>query len=138
MTCRGGTTWRCGAGQPDGPPFDQPREIHSPPWTAVLYRAEVFKQVGLLEESFESYLEDADFGLRCAAVGIVGRYLPDARAVHVGSASLGRWHSETVRRMSRNQLLLVARQVQRRPRRCLTAHLARLAEREHDLVRCGG
>jgi GT2 family glycosyltransferase len=109
LTCRGATTWRCGAGQPDGPPFDEAREIHSPPWTAVLYRAEVFHQVGMLEESFESYLEDADFGLRCASLGVTGRYLPEARAIHVGSASLGRWHAETVRRMSRNQLLLVAR-----------------------------
>ena len=109
LTCRGATTLRCGTGKPDAPPFDQPREIASPPWTAVLYRAEVFRQVGLLEESFESYLEDADFGLRCAAQRITGRYVPDARAVHVGSATLGRWHAETVRRMARNQLLLAAR-----------------------------
>jgi GT2 family glycosyltransferase len=109
LTCRGATTWRCGAGQPDAPPFDQPRDIASPPWTAVLYRAAVFRQVGLLEESFESYLEDVDFGLRCAAQRITGRYVPDARAVHVGSAALGRWHPDTVRHMSRNQLLLAAR-----------------------------
>ena len=109
LTCRGATTLRCGTGSPDAPPFDQPREITSPPWTAVLYRAEVFRQVGLLEESFESYLEDADFGLRCAAQRITGRYVPDARAVHVGSAALGRWHAETVRRMARNQVFLAAR-----------------------------
>ena len=109
MTCCGGTTWRSGAGQRDAPPFDEARDIASPPWTAVLYRAEVFRQVGYLEESFESYLEDVDFGLRCAAQGIAGRYVPEARAVHVGSASLGRWHPETVRRMARNQLLLAAR-----------------------------
>jgi hypothetical protein len=109
LTCRGGTTWRTGAGQRDAPPFDEGREIASPPWTAVLYRAEVFRQVGLLEESFETYLEDADFGLRCAARGVVGRYVPAARAVHVGSAALGRWHGETVRRLARNQVLLVAR-----------------------------
>jgi GT2 family glycosyltransferase len=109
LTCRGATTWRCGAGQPDAPPFDQPRDITSPPWTAVLYRAEVFRQVGLLEESFESYLEDVDFGLRCATQRITGRYIPDARAVHVGSAALGRWHPDTVRRIARNQLLLAAR-----------------------------
>jgi GT2 family glycosyltransferase len=117
LTCRGATTWRCGAGHPDGAlfdrpfdrPFDQPRDITSPPWTAVLYRAEVFRQVGLLEESFESYLEDVDFGLRCAVQRITGRYVPDARAVHLGSAALGRWHPETVRRMARNQLLLAAR-----------------------------
>ena len=103
------TTWRSGAGQRDAPPFDQPRDIASPPWTAVLYRAEVFRQVGLLEESFESYLEDVDFGLRCAAQRVTGRYVPEARAIHVGSAALGRWHPETVRRMARNQLLLAAR-----------------------------
>jgi GT2 family glycosyltransferase len=109
LTCRGATTLRCGTGSPDAPPFDEPREIASPPWTAVLYHAEVFRRVGLLDESFESYLEDADFGLRCAAQRITGRYVPDARAVHVGSAALGRWHAETVRRMARNQLLLAAR-----------------------------
>jgi hypothetical protein len=109
MTCRGGTTWRSGSGERDAPPFDQAREITSPPWTAVLYRAEVFRQVGWLEESFESYLEDVDFGLRCAAQGITGRYVPEARAIHVGSASLGRWHADTVRRMARNQVLLAAR-----------------------------
>ncbi len=65
--------------------------------------------MGLLEESFDSYLEDADFGLRCALRGITGRYVPEARAVHLGSASLGRWHPETVRRISRNQLFLAAR-----------------------------
>jgi GT2 family glycosyltransferase len=109
LTCRGATTWRCGSGQPDGPPFDQPRDIASPPWTAVLYRSDVFRQVGFLEESFESYLEDVDFGLRCTAQRITGRYVPGARAVHVGSAALGRWHPDTVRRIARNQLLLAAR-----------------------------
>jgi GT2 family glycosyltransferase len=109
MTCRGATTWRCGAGYEDAPPFEAPCDIAAPPWTAVLYRAEVFLRVGLLEESFESYLEDADFGLRCALQHIIGRYVPDARAVHLGSAALGRWHPETVRRISRNQLLLAAR-----------------------------
>jgi hypothetical protein len=47
--------------------------------------------------------------LRCAAQGIHGRYVPEARAVHLGSAALGRWHPETVRRMARNQVLLAAR-----------------------------
>ncbi len=109
VTTRAGTTWRAGSGMRDAPPFDEAREITSAPWTAVLYRAEVFRQVGVLEESFESYLEDVDFGLRCAAHGVRGRYVPTARATHVGSASLGRWHAETVRRIARNQLLIAAR-----------------------------
>jgi GT2 family glycosyltransferase len=114
LTTRAGTTWRAGAGRPDGPPFDAPREITSAPWTAVLYTTGVFAKVGLLEESFESYLEDVDFGLRCAGHGLYGRYIPEARATHVGSASLGRWHPETVRRIARNQLLLAARHLERR------------------------
>jgi len=47
--------------------------------------------------------------LRCAAQRITGRYVPEARAIHLGSAALGRWHPETVRRIARNQLLLAAR-----------------------------
>lgn len=114
LTCRGATTWRCGAGYEDGPPFDEGREIASPPWTAGLFRADMFQKVGLLEESFESYLEDADFGLRCAEQGITGRYVPGAHAVHAGSASLGYWHADTVRRMARNQVLLAGRHFARR------------------------
>ena len=106
---RGGTAWRVGSGRTDRPAFSAARQIWSPPFTAVLLRAELFRRVGLLEGSFESYLEDVDFGLRCAAHGLAGLYVPGAVAWHRGSASLGRWHPETVRRMARNQVLLVAR-----------------------------
>jgi GT2 family glycosyltransferase len=115
LTTRAATTWRAGAGMADGPPFDRACDIASPPFTAVLLRADVFARAGLLDEAFESYLEDAEFGLRCARLGIRGRYVPEARAVHLGSATLGRWHPDTVRRISRNQLLLAARHL---PRSC--------------------
>ena len=36
-------------------------------------------------------------------------YVPEAVAYHQGSATLGRWHPDTVRKISRNQLLLVAK-----------------------------
>ena len=94
--------------------FDSAREITSAPFTAVLIRVEVFEQAGLLEERFESYLEDAEFGLRCARLGIFGRYVPEARAVHAGSATLGRWHPDTVRRIARNQLYLAALHIPRK------------------------
>ena len=109
LTSRGGTTWRAGSGCPDGPLFSEPRRIFSAPWTAALFRAEIFRKTGLLDERFESYLEDVDFGLRCVARHISGLYVPEAIAWHQGSASLGRWHPETVRRIARNQLLLAAR-----------------------------
>ena len=109
LLCRGGAAWRAGSLRPDGPPFDGHRRIGSPPWTAVVFRRDLFDRTGLLEESFGSYLEDVDFGLRCAALGIEGAYEPTAIARHKGSASLGRWSPATVRLIARNQVLLVAR-----------------------------
>jgi len=109
LVCRGGTAWRVGAGREAGPLFASERRIWSAPWTAALFRAEIFQRVGLLEESFESYLEDVDFGLRCARAGFSGLYVPAAVAWHRGSAALGVWHGETVRRMARNQVWLLAR-----------------------------
>lgn len=107
--CRGGTAWRCGAGQPDGPAYQTTLAIRFAPFTAVLLRKELFSKVGPLDERFESYLEDVDFGLRCALQGVRGVYVPEAVGFHEGSASLGRWNSETVRRISRNQLFLIAK-----------------------------
>jgi GT2 family glycosyltransferase len=107
--CRGGTSWRVGHGCPDGPLFHEAREIRSAPFTAALFRAELFEKAGLLDERFESYLEDVDFGLRCALAGYAGRYVPEALAWHAGSATLGRWHPETTRRTARNQVFLIAK-----------------------------
>lgn len=106
---RGGTAWRCGAGRPDSPLFNREAPIQFPPFTAILVEKRVFHVVGPLDEEFESYLEDVDFGMRCAKLGLRGIYVPQAVAYHQGSATLGRWHGETVRRISRNQLLLVAK-----------------------------
>jgi GT2 family glycosyltransferase len=106
--CRGGTAWRVGSGRADGPLFSKPRSIVCAPWTAAAFRASLFERVGLLDERFESYLEDVDFGLRCASQGVEGVYEPSAVAWHKGSATLGRWHPETVRRIARNQVYLLA------------------------------
>ncbi|MGO9258756.1 MAG: glycosyltransferase family 2 protein [Bryobacteraceae bacterium] len=114
--CRGATAWRVGNGRNDGPAFASARAIWSAPWTAALFRRELFGRVGVLEESFESYLEDVDFGLRCARLNLAGQYVPGAVAWHRGSAALGRWHPDTVRHIARNQLLLAARHY---PRACL-------------------
>jgi len=107
--CRGGCAWRVGQGRPDGPEFACPRTIWSAPGTAVLFRTELFRYLGLLDEMFESYLEDVEFGLRCACLNYAGRYVPDAICYHQGSAALGKWHSAVVRRIARNQVLLVAK-----------------------------
>jgi GT2 family glycosyltransferase len=107
--CRGACAWRCGHGRQDSEVWNQPREIRFAPLTAALFRRTLFDQTGLLDESLESYLEDVDLGLRCAAKGLTGIYVPSAVALHEGSATLGAWHPDTVRKISRNQLLIVAK-----------------------------
>jgi GT2 family glycosyltransferase len=106
---RGGCAWRTGQGRRDGPEHASGCEIQFAPGTASLYRTELFSRVGVLDETFESYLEDVEFGLRCAGLDYTGCYAPQAVAYHVGSATLGRWHRQTVRRISRNQVFLVAK-----------------------------
>lgn len=107
--CRGGCAWRCGHGLPDGALWNEPREVLFPPFTAALFRRELFSGIGLLDERFESWLEDVDFGIRSALHGFRGIYVPHATARHQGGATLGRWNPDTVRLIARNQLLLVAK-----------------------------
>lgn len=109
LLCRGGTPWRAGHGRPDGEEFARRRRIALASATATLYRTELFHMVGGFDPGFESYLEDVDFSLRCARRGWSGIYVPEAIAYHQGSATLGRWHPDSVRRMARNQVLLVAK-----------------------------
>jgi GT2 family glycosyltransferase len=84
--------------------------------TAALFRRDLFDQVGGLDETFESYLEDIDFGIRCAMIDCDGIYAPAAQARHRGSSTLGTWNSDTVRYISRNQVLLAAKHFHGQPR----------------------
>jgi GT2 family glycosyltransferase len=110
LLCRGGCPWRAGHGKRDAIPAGQ---IDMASFTAVLFDRNTFLAAGMLDERFESYLEDVDFGLRCAACGIRGAYIPEAVCRHRGSATLGRWHADSVRRMSRNQVFLIAKHYSR-------------------------
>lgn len=109
LLSRAACAWRAGHGKRDQPAFSEAGAIHFAPMTAALFRRGLFEKVGLLDEAFESYLEDVEFGLRCALAGCTGVYAPKAVGTHAGSATLGQWNPETVRRIARNQLLLIAR-----------------------------
>jgi GT2 family glycosyltransferase len=113
---RGACAYRCGSGKPDGGIWNHPRRIRFAPMTAALFRRELFDQIGPLDETFGSYLEDIDFGIRCAMSDRDGLYVPDARAHHRGSSTLGAWNSDTVRLIARNQVLLAVKHFQGQPR----------------------
>jgi GT2 family glycosyltransferase len=113
---RSACAWRCGSGKQNGAPWNVRRRIQFAPLTAALVRRSLFEEMGLLDERFESYLEDVDFGLRCAVGGYEGLYVPEAIAEHVGSATLGKWNKDTVRLLARNQLLLAEKHFRGQPR----------------------
>jgi len=118
---RGACAWRCGAGKPDSALWNQARAVRFVSMTAAVFRRELFCQIGALDEDFGSYLEDVDFGLRCAAAGRSGIYEPRAVAWHRGSTTLGAWNSDTVRALARNQILLTVKHFRGSSRRPILA-----------------
>jgi GT2 family glycosyltransferase len=106
---RGACAWRCGQGKKDSSIWNQRRPIRIAPMTAAIFRKSLFQSVGLLDENFGSYLEDVDFGVRCALAGVAGEYIPAAVAYHLGSATMGAWNKDTVKQIARNQILLSAK-----------------------------
>jgi len=106
---RGACACRCGQGKKDSPVWNQPRQIRMAPMTAAIFRKTLFATVGPLDENFGSYLEDVDFGIRCALAGFQGAYIPAAVAYHRGSATWGAWNKDTVKRISQNQILLTVK-----------------------------
>src|SRR5579872_4983086 len=112
---RGACASRCGNGKPDGPAWNRSRCIRFASMTAAIFRKQLFQDLGDLDEAFGSYMEDIDFGLRCALAGRSGCYVPAAVAYHRGSATLGEWNKETVWRIARNQVLLSAKHFHDQP-----------------------
>jgi len=112
LVSRAACAWRAGHGEP-APENSSRSAIAIAPGTACIFRREVLDRLNGFDESFGSYLEDVDLGLRCVREGFAGVYVPDAVAWHHGSASLGRWNPQVVRLTSRNQLLLIVRHYDR-------------------------
>ncbi|MFN0070159.1 MAG: glycosyltransferase family 2 protein [Chloroflexota bacterium] len=86
---RNGLAWQRGAGEADRGQFDLPSDVFSACGGAACYRAEMLRDVGLLDEGYGSYLEDVDLGLRAQLRGWGCRYEPRARVRHLGSATGG-------------------------------------------------
>jgi GT2 family glycosyltransferase len=59
-------------------------------WACVLLRADMLESIGLLDESFFMYWEDADFGVRLKKAGWNLSFCSPARITHALSASHGR------------------------------------------------
>jgi GT2 family glycosyltransferase len=66
-----------------------PQPVEQPAAAALLFRREVFAEVGPLDERFSpAWFEDVDYCRRLAAAGHTVFVVPAARARHFGGASL--------------------------------------------------
>jgi GT2 family glycosyltransferase len=84
-----GTARHVGIRQTDRGQYDVPRDVDYVSGCALLARRAVFERVGLLDEGYTAYFEDADLCLRARHAGYGVRYVPAARVWHRISASTG-------------------------------------------------
>ena len=68
-------------------------QMEQVPGAAMMVKREVVERVGLLDEGFRFGYEDVDFCNRCGKAGWTLWYLPDARVVHYGGASVAMMES---------------------------------------------
>ncbi|HXV12659.1 MAG TPA: glycosyltransferase family 2 protein [Candidatus Krumholzibacteria bacterium] len=84
-----GAARHAGIREHDRGQHDTARDVDYASGCALLARREVFERVGLLDESYRAYFEDADLCLRAARAGFRVRYVPTAQVWHRISASTG-------------------------------------------------
>lgn len=104
-----GSARKRGLGQPAAA-YTQADEVFSACAGAALYRRSFFEAVGLFDETFGSYLEDIDLGLRGRLLGFRCRYVPQAEVWHKGQGS-GTVRPYYVYLMTRNRLLLLSKNI---------------------------
>lgn len=98
-----------GYGEPDGPPFDEPRDIAIFTGGAVVLRDEFIVDVGPFDERWFLYYEDVDLALRGARQGWRYRCVPASVVWHAGSATTAGLGDRTRYLQERNRLRLAAR-----------------------------
>jgi len=78
-----------GVWRPDGPAFDEECWVFGAAGVASAYRRQMLDQIGLLDETFGSYLEDVDLSWRAQLAGYGCIYAPRAVVYHMVSATGG-------------------------------------------------
>ena len=90
--------------------FDQPAERFAATGAALVARADTFRRIGGLAESFFAYYEDTDWCWRARLAGLSIRYEPAGVVHHVGGASTGGPFAARVRFLAaRNRIHMLAR-----------------------------
>ena len=106
---RAGTAFDVGYGQRDGEEFGKNRPIFGACAGAAMYRREVFDVVGLFDEDFFMWYEDADLSFRAQLAGYRCLYVPTAVVYHVGGGTASPKDRLHIHYCSRNQILVAVK-----------------------------
>jgi len=74
---------------------------------AAIYRRAMLERIGLFDEGFFAYYEDADLSFRAQLAGWRCRYVPEAVVYHRGSATARRIVERALYLKTRNRLAVV-------------------------------
>lgn len=84
---RSGACWDRGMFEYDSGQYESPEEIFGPCAGAAMYRKSMLEEIGLFDEDFHAYMEDADLAFRGRLAGWKCLYVPNAVVYH--------WHGGT-------------------------------------------
>jgi GT2 family glycosyltransferase len=93
-----------GSGEKDVGQFEVQEEVLFPDAAAALYRREMLDGVGLFDEAFFAYGDDADLGLRARLAGWICIYVPNAVVYHIHSATAGEFSALKAFLIERNRM----------------------------------
>ena len=98
-----------GTGQIDRGQFDRAEEVLWPDGCAAMYRRAMLDEIGLFDEDFFAYADDAELGLRARIAGWRCMYVPGAVVRHHRGSSLGLLSSRRLQLIERNRILLAVK-----------------------------
>jgi GT2 family glycosyltransferase len=104
-----GVAWNLARGLPLDELPSTPREVFGPCGGAALYRRQLFEDVGLFDETFFAYLEDAELAWRARWAGWECMSLPSSTVSHIHSATGGRNLPQKYWLLGRNRLWMILR-----------------------------
>ena len=98
-----------GSGELDEGQYDRVEEVLWPDGCAAMYRRVMLDHVGLFDEDFFAYADDAELGLRARIAGWRCLYIPDAVVRHHRGVTLGLRSTRRLELIERNRVLLAAK-----------------------------
>jgi len=98
-----------GSGEQDCGQYDTPCDVLFPDGAAALYRRSMLDEIGLFDELFFAYGDDADLGLRGRLAGWTCLYVPTAVVFHIHSATAGEFSALKAFLIERNRLFVAVK-----------------------------